>query len=360
MNPPLNPRISTERGASPDDAKSRLELMKVNYEELDQLRALLSDMRADIDENALKALEYEKRSIAVQISAQVAHDIRSPLTALSILVGNSSELNETKRNLLKNAVTRIQDIANTLNGDQSPASLNSTSASDSHILALHIDSLISEKRSEFSGRKSISIQFDLQWPCLEIFASVQLGEFKRVLSNIINNSVEAVPSDRSGKVEIRLMKQADLVIIEIVDNGSGIPNSIASKVFEHGFTHGKHSGSGLGLYHARQTLEKWGGSILIRESTSAGTKLELRLKSANRPSWLAPNLNLIGKKSVVVADDMHSVHDVWCSRISSLKIERFLNLRDLESHLPNVKIKDTVSSFFLVGLSTRAFSVRFA
>lgn len=323
-----------------EDAIWRLGNLTSSCDELNRLRNLLIKMRSRLDEEARKNLDMERRILMGEISSQVAHDIRSPLTALSMLVRSVPELDEEKRNLLKNAVTRIEDITNTLNSRDSKIIRGPKYRLRSEPLAGHIDTLVSEKRSEFAGRDLISIQFELQPDYLDFFAKVVVGDFKRVLSNIINNSVEALRPGLKGIVKVTMTRNSQVIVIEISDNGKGIPDHIKDRVFNQSFSYGKPSGSGLGLYHANQTLTSWNGSISLSDSHFGGARVELRLPVSESPKWLATRLDLSGKKNVIIADDMQSIHDVWKSRLSSYCIAHFYNLGELESFLSRVDARE--------------------
>lgn len=86
------------------------------------------------------------------------------------------------------------------------------------------------------------------------------------LSNIINNAVEAF-ADSCGNVEVALLSIGDEVQLIVKDNGRGIPPEVLKKIGEKGVTHGKEgttSGSGLGVYHARKTIESCDGVFEIK------------------------------------------------------------------------------------------------
>ncbi len=70
----------------------------------------------------------------------------------------------------------------------------------------------------------------------------------------------------------------------VSDNGKGIPSHILARLGEHGISYGKkgtESGSGLGIYHAKKTVEEWGGKFEVRSREGIGTAIEIKLpKSA--------------------------------------------------------------------------------
>ncbi|MFO0485247.1 MAG: sensor histidine kinase, partial [Sphingobacteriia bacterium] len=100
------------------------------------------------------------------------------------------------------------------------------------------------------------------------------NQLNRVLVNLVRNALQAI--DRpDGWLEIRLYTEAGLAIVEVADNGSGIPEEIRARIFEPNFST-KSSGMGLGLALARRMVESMGGQIDFSSETGAGTTFVLR------------------------------------------------------------------------------------
>ena len=85
-------------------------------------------------------------------------------------------------------------------------------------------------------------------------------------------------------------------------------------------TYGKTSGLGLGLCHAKNTIESWGGKLKIESQVHHGTLVEIHLPKAQIPSWFMPKINLIEHQYVVIIDDDKSIHDVWKERFRQFEI----------------------------------------
>ena|SRR6218665_191676 len=104
----------------------------------------------------------------------------------------------------------------------------------------------------------------------------------RVVTNLIINGIQSVPVGKRPIINLRLYKsEDDKVIIEIQDNGSGIPENHRQKVFLPNFTT-KMGGSGLGLAMARRGVEHAGGNIWFETEDARGTTffIDLPLASA--------------------------------------------------------------------------------
>jgi len=278
-------------------------------------------------------LETELRlSKAVStIAAQVAHDIRSPLAALDSVTKDVAQLPEEKRVIIRTAVSRIRDIANDLieknrgldamgkdaaRGAPSPAAAEPASI---QLLSGLVDPLITEKRLQFRPKIGIEIEARLDAAAYGLFAKVQPIEFKRVLSNLVNNSVEAC--DEKGLVMVSLAAEAGCVLLKVQDNGKGIPPEILAKLGQRGETHGKVGGSGLGLHHAKTSIESWAGSLQMASEVGQGTTVTIRLPQAQPPEWFVSRLEIPPGGTIVVLDDDASIHQIWQGRFDSLRVK---------------------------------------
>ncbi len=290
-----------------------------------------------------KIEDSTKLSVIGGISLQVAHDIRSPLSALDSILKDLAQLPEEKRILIRNAVGRIHDIANNLlvKYRKAPAQTETKEGgldlSASHdqtpcLLSSLVESLISEKRLQFQSRLNIAIENRLDDSSYGLFAQVNPAEFKRVLSNLVNNAVEAL-KDR-GSVLITLNSEGERIFIAVKDDGPGISPEILAKIGQKGESFGKAGGSGLGIYHAKTALESCGGDLEIKSELGKGTTALVKLPRAPSPDWFVSRLILNAHRPIVILDDDASIHQVWKGRFNSLKIQE----RGIETfHFSNPK-----------------------
>ncbi|MDD5209450.1 MAG: HAMP domain-containing sensor histidine kinase [Elusimicrobiales bacterium] len=231
------------------------------------------------------------------LAAQVAHDIRSPLAALGA-AAKGLEMPEDQRKLVEGAVGRMQGIADDLlQRYRAPSATHAEPKPAVCALGGLIEQVLSEKRLQHKDKTGVKIEFN--GASGEIKALVEPKELQRLLSNLVNNSVEAF--DKNGTVAVSLSGVDGKVLIEVKDNGKGIPADILSKLGQKGETHGKTGGNGLGLYHARTTVEAWGGSFKIKSEPGKGTAVLIEL-----PRPAAP----VGRMVVLLDDDM-LVHMNW-------------------------------------------------
>ncbi|MEL6845600.1 MAG: ATP-binding protein, partial [Bacteroidota bacterium] len=89
-------------------------------------------------------------------------------------------------------------------------------------------------------------------------------------------AVQAIPDDRPGKVAVKLFKEADTAVIQVSDNGSGIPKEMMDKVFVPNFTT-KSSGTGIGLAISKNIIESVNGQIYFKTVLDQGTDFFVKL-----------------------------------------------------------------------------------
>lgn len=295
-----------------------------------------------------KTILLERKSTLSKISKQVAHDIRSPLTALEMATSFIKNIEEEDRLIIRSAVNRIGDIANNLARQE-----NTINAYEYCFEIISIPSLlkniVSEKRVQYKDLKSINIHFELTEKDYGKFAHLHSGEFARVISNLINNAIEALPHE--GYVDIQIKEsKLGLIAIEIKDNGKGIPAEIVSSITQEGFSFDKKTGSGLGLYHAKNTLEKFGGELVIHSQVQEGTCITLKIPTVKPPLSFVEAIHLNQQVSLVIMDDDDGIHKIWEKRLKNLNLPHslihFLSVKKFEDWLQNRK--NLASYIFLV------------
>jgi signal transduction histidine kinase len=98
---------------------------------------------------------------------------------------------------------------------------------------------------------------------------------ERILSNVLENSYDAIAD--KGRIRVDATSIRDFIGLIIEDSGRGMDADTLLCAGQTGLSVGKHDGNGLGLAHARSSLESWGGSLLISSRPREGTRIELRL-----------------------------------------------------------------------------------
>ena len=282
------------------------------------------------DAFALYKQKFDLEINFAKMATQISHDIKSPLVALDIIVTNFPQLPEEKRILARSAMRRINDIANNLlkkNREimqKNPTHYqNSPWKSDepksSQLLLSLIDNIISEKRIQLNTKSKVDISFSVLNDCYGIFVEVQPIEFNRLLSNLINNSIEALGD--TGNIKITLNIINSKAEIRVMDNGPGIHPELLLKLGQRGVSHGKFEGNGLGIFHAIASCEAVNGSLNIESNMGDGTSIIITLPISNPPSWFTFQLQLTKETTIFIVDDDSTIKAAWQQRFEQIGVK---------------------------------------
>ena len=106
------------------------------------------------------------------------------------------------------------------------------------------------------------------------------NKLRQVLANLVDNAIKYSPD--GGDVEIRLESQSGNCLIEVADEGLGIPSSERERIFEKFYRLDPHQtrgvgGSGLGLYICRELVERMNGRLEVESEPGKGSRFTVRL-----------------------------------------------------------------------------------
>ena len=211
------------------------------------------------------------------ITDQLAHDIRSPLSSLRMIVHSCTELSETHRTTLRAVCDRISDIAYNILKYSKPEHYTDALSKQSTLKPVKISAdlmeIITEKRYEYSLH---DVKFTAKFNNNnDLFINIDSQAFKRSISNLINNAVDAF-DNRAGEVIVSLNVEDNKVQVIIEDNGSGMPESIREKILNNiPTTYDKTNGHGIGYVQICDMLAKNNGTLQIQSKQNVGTKIIL-------------------------------------------------------------------------------------
>lgn len=266
---------------------------------------------------AVQHMRIERESATIAQAQQVAHDVRSPLAALTMVLPDLQPLPEETRLLIKSAIHRIEDITNELQSRRKPLKHRADPAGPEKIMLSGLaEALISEKRAEYRERLQVTIETKIDTSSYGVFVDVCAADLKRVLSNLVNNAVEAIRFD--GSVSLFVTHDASgSAYIHVTDNGPGIPPEVLSRLGQKGNTFQKEGGQGLGIYHAFTVAESSGGEISF-DNMKNGARVTFRLPCQSPPEWFLGKISLSLTDKVVILDDDASIHTIWQERFAAL------------------------------------------
>lgn len=216
------------------------------------------------------------------IAMGVAHELRGPLTALTMnleLMGDLLGDLSTRKMLegaLRDSRTSVQAIADII----SSVELSTRSRTDEDVNFKEVvEFAVRSATGEVRHRGQLKLTAADVPP---IRASrTRLGQ---VVLNLLVNAIEALdPEHRQHNVlTVRLGQEGNHAVLVVEDNGMGIPADVLSRVFDPFFTTKVDGGTGLGLAISKQIVEELGGSIEVSSTVGKGTTFQVRLPVAAR------------------------------------------------------------------------------
>lgn len=231
--------------------------------ELRNLAASFNILLETIDGYQTQIVDSQKGRAEMEIAREVAHDIRSPLSALQVLAGTVKGVPKEWEELLQKSCSRIQAIADDL--------MSRHSQQKSILIGPVLNEVIREKRLLYPALNfEISIHTDLD----TTFAVSEKSLFARVLSNLINNAAEA--QGNLGNIRLNAFIEKFEIKIQISDEGPGFDASIIDRAGKvPGSTKGKNRG--FGLLAASRIVGGWGGKFEVRNLPNGGAVVEIFL-----------------------------------------------------------------------------------
>jgi signal transduction histidine kinase len=296
-----------------------------NTEALGEINYLSAQIQADRNKLS-KINEYKKNAALGLLAAGVAHDIRSPLASMEMsLCLISKEVAQERLLILKMAIQSVRDIANNLldkyRSNQVYTDSKNISFNSNHdnlniirptLLGSLLEQIISQKRLEWLNR-TYHLVSDFDPALKSIWISVAPSDFKRVVSNLLNNAIEACQDSASIHISIRHL--INVIELKIIDNGTGIPKGKLDRLFQGESS--KPGGNGLGLSGARKYIKSIGGNIAIDSETHNGTVITINFPSMPNPTWFPEKILLSPDDFVIILDDDVSMHTLWLHRLKN-------------------------------------------
>ena len=214
-----------------------------------------------------------------EMARQVAHEIKNPLTPIRLGVQHLKRAHadarvDFDRILEQNAsrilseIDRLDEIARSFSRyGTAPAERQPAEPVD--VAAVTRDVLDLERMGSGGG----VIEWRLDGADEPLLAKARTEELREVLLNVLENARLA----SATRVLVSLARNDGRVVIEVADNGKGIPAAVLPRIFEPHFST-RTSGSGLGLAISRQLVESWGGEIEIASDQRHGTTVRVELE----------------------------------------------------------------------------------
>ena len=242
-----------------------------NNDEIGQLITIYNSAIKKLEESRKIIAKIERDSAWREMAKQVAHEIKNPLTPLKL---NIQYLQGIVKNFPERAGETVKQIAPGLIDQINNLDKIATEFSDFAKMPqarnekINLNEIVTVVHDFFRKREDLSIK--LYVPINDLFVFADKNHIVSILNNIIKNAIQAIPTEKAGKIVIDLFKDEENAIVKITDNGTGIPEEMIDKVFSPNFTT-KSSGTGLGLAISTNMIQAFNGKIYFTTKIDEGT-----------------------------------------------------------------------------------------
>ena len=217
--------------------------------ELDQVSGVLDDSVTRVAE----MLASERR-----FATDASHQLRTPLTALSmrleeILVTDDLE---TIKEEATAAITQVERLADVVDRLLAEARQSRTA----HAVSLHVDGIVRQQVTEWTpafARDGRQLKIEGK---RSVIGLASPGGLSQVLATLLENSL----AHGDGTTFVRIRTTATKVVIEVGDQGPGVPPELSGRIFERSVS--GDAGTGLGLAVARDLAEADGGRLELMQA----------------------------------------------------------------------------------------------
>jgi signal transduction histidine kinase len=254
----------------------------------------LENRTHELQEAQLQLIQSEKMAALGQLVAGVAHELNTPMGAIH-------SNNQSQRKALERLIEELdRDEGGELGTSEHAATLHKlrdmnvvNDAASRRIIEIvsnlrrfarldesdwkqadlrnGLDETIALVEHQTRGRIEIVRSYD-DIPLVGCYP----GQLNQVFMNLMVNAIQAIEGE--GRIEVACFQEASAVVVQVRDNGRGIPEESLSRIFDPGYTtKGVGVGTGLGLSIAYRIASNHGGSLRVKSEVGRGAEFTLAI-----------------------------------------------------------------------------------
>ena len=196
------------------------------------------------------------------------HDIANNLQVITMALDIMEEKGDTSYiSMIRNAARKSALLITSVK------ELDMRSPGDSKLEVLNVKQLLDSVISRHN------VEFTIEGNCNVMADQALLSVFDNIVSNAISHG-------KASKIGVQTRNLGERCQISIADNGKGIPDEVKPHVFNEGFKHGEAGHTGIGLFIAKKTIERYNGCIRVEDNSPSGARFTIELDVAKSKSSL--------------------------------------------------------------------------
>ena len=265
------------------------EMPKVPDNEIGDVCKDFEEMRHILKKSSEDKLQSDKEE--KELIRNISHDLKTPLTAIKGYVeglrDGIADTPEKQAKYVKTIANKVNDMDKLIDELTIYSRLDANRVLYTFVkfdVSEYFDDCCDEIGTELDAAGiELNYRNHIKEP---VIIAADPEQLKRVINNIISNSVKYMAEGRKGKIDIDLYDESDYVHIIIADNGKGIAGKDVSHIFERFYRtdesrNSKQGGSGIGLAIVKKIVEDHKGKIWAESVEGEGTTMHLNLLKYN-------------------------------------------------------------------------------
>ncbi|GEM_PF-2838833 len=254
--------------------RARLQERGCPWEEMQTLSFAIEQLTECLTKYWQHTSELQVQQASEDMAKHVAHDMRSPVTILMSVLRLCRNRAQDDQHLqaitrAENSVARLARMADDL----------CNVAKASRVVRESVDVAALARTTIESIRTTLVDQrITLHYVGPANFsAAVDADKMTRVLTNLVQNGVQAIPTEQSGAVTLSLSATDEALQLVVHDTGSGMSEATQAKLFQRLFTTKGTNGTGLGLAYCKDVVVVHGGEIRVESAQKVGSTFHVTI-----------------------------------------------------------------------------------
>jgi nitrogen fixation/metabolism regulation signal transduction histidine kinase len=257
-------------------------------DEVGELTRAFNDMVWDLRDSRERIAYLQRIGAWQEFARRLAHEIKNPLTPIQLAAQEVHRAYDGDdvafRKKLDDARAIIEEEVATLRrlvGEFSAfAKLPQAELSDADLR----DFLADQDRSLAAVREEAGpdITVTVEAPVERVPVRIDAMMLKRCVDNLVQNAVQALRAEKGGKVIVAARRDGDDAVLEVRDDGPGVPAQARERIFDPYYTT-KPEGTGLGLAIVKKVVLEHAGEVECDEAPEGGAAFRIRLPLPDRP-----------------------------------------------------------------------------
>lgn len=237
-----------------------------------------------------EALMREQELIRRNMISLVSHEMRAPLAATIqylevILGGMAGDISQESKEMIERCVVRLREMLELFGRWLKLATYDPQKSAErfTEVPLTDMAAKVLEMRKPEAQEKKIRLSLEAPQELPPVMGS--RGALEEVLDNLIANAIKY--NKQGGWVKVRLLEQNQEILVEVADNGMGIPHEHLPRIFDEfyrvdGRRNAPIKGAGLGLAIVKKLVETHGGGIVAESRLGEGTLFRISLPKSQK------------------------------------------------------------------------------